>query len=571
MASHQNNVRTRLAFFGVLLAILSAITLFVPATAEAARYPGGMENLRRYAGIVVDAKTGDVLYQQSADDARYPASITKVMTLYILFQELSSGHLKLNSQFTVSAYAAAASPTKLGLRPGSKIAVEDVIKAIVTISANDMARTIAENISGSEDAFARRMTETAHALGMGHTNYYNASGLPDPRQRTTVRDQAVLARAVYEHFPQYYGYFQTRQFQYGRRVYGNHDFVLGFMGVDGLKTGYINDAGYNLMTASRMGNRHLVVVAFGFNTGGARDAMVRSLVAKYLPKARQGDYMATAMIPVPRHAGRPTTMLASADPAQLASPAVKAPLPMPNIRQDDQAMPEPVAYATEPSAYPARRGATTQVASLESDSAPTPMDIGVKPAVSALSAIGDADNGQKPGAKPDVVGQSLNTMLLGAPPSNLGKTRASAPLVPPVGIGAGNEPIDLVTSGSVKGQQVAEAALEVESAVFNTKSDAQPVPAARVATAAAPASVPSGSWIVQIGAAPTEDGANSLLSSASQKVGSLNDLRPYVERFDKNGQTFFRARFIGFGGRSEASTMCDALKKAKMTCLAMQS
>ena len=196
------------------------------------------------------------------------------------------------------------------------------------------------------------------------------------------------------------------------------------------------------------------------------------------------------------------------------------------------------------------------------------MDIGVKPAVEALSAIGDPTRSRQPGAKPDVVGQSLNNLLLGAPPSALGQTKASAPLLPPVGIGEGNEPIDLTTSGSVSGQRVAEAALALASDVPGRASDADPVPAARVAAATA---APAGSWIVQIGAAPTEDGANSLLSSATHKVASLNDVRPYVERFDKNGQTFFRARFIGFGGRGEASNMCDQLKKAKMSCLAMQS
>jgi len=568
LASQQVCVRTRSFASSVLLAVVTLIALFVPAIAEAARPAGEMENLRRYAGIVVDAKSGDVLYQQNPDDARYPASITKVMTLYILFQELSSGHLKLSSQFTVSDYAASASPTKLGLRAGSKIAVEDVIKAIVTISANDMARTIAENIAGSEPAFAKRMTDTARALGMTHTAYYNASGLPDPRQRTTVRDQAILARAVYEHFPQYYGYFQTREFQYGRRVYNGHDNVLGYMGVDGLKTGYINAAGYNLMTASRAGNRHLVVVAFGFNTGGARDAMVRSLVAKYLPKAHQGEYLASAMIPVPRRGARPTTMLASADVAS-PLPAV-APIPRPSSRQDEQPLPEPVAYATEPatrSTPPAN-----QVASLD-DAVPAPMDIGVRPAVAALSAISDDGTTPRSSAKPDVVGQSLNNMLLGAPPATLGHTRGSAPLLPPVGIGKGNEPIDLVTSGSVNSKQVAEAALQVESAVFN-KPDSDPTPAARPAAlvaAAAKPDAPAGSWIVQIGAAPTQDGATSLLSAATKKVGTLNDLRPYVERFDKDGQTYYRARFIGFGGRGEASDMCDALKKAKLTCLAMQS
>jgi D-alanyl-D-alanine carboxypeptidase len=547
LASHQSHILSRPRLRDILVALLLAIVLVHPSVSAARSY-GGMENLRRFAGIVVDAKSGQVLYQQNADDARYPASITKVMTLYILFQELNAGHLKLTSMLNVSAFSASASPTKLGLRAGSQIAVQDAIKSIVTISANDMARTIAENISGNEDAFARRMTATAHALGMKNTTYFNASGLPDGRQRTTVRDQAILAQAVYEHFPQYYSYFQTQSFTYGRRVYGNHDNVLGFMGVDGLKTGYINAAGYNLMTASRAGNRHLVVIAFGFNTGGQRDATVRSLVQKYLPRARQGQYIAS--IPMPGRIGKAPTMLAS------VAPAVIKPVPM--AARDDQAMPEPVAYAPEPAAPPAHLVAST-------GGSVTPMDIGVKPATDALAAIG-VPSSRQTGARPDVVGQSLNNMLLGAPPTSLGQTRGSAPLVPPVGIGAHNEPIDLMTSGSVSSRQVADAALAVEAGVLRNK--AAPTPPAALADAAAPK---PGSWIVQIGAAPTQDGANSLLSAASSKVTNLADLRPYVERFDKNGQTFYRARFIGFGSRDEASGACDSLKKAKMTCLAMQS
>ncbi|MEO8882740.1 MAG: D-alanyl-D-alanine carboxypeptidase [Devosia sp.] len=547
---------------------LSALTV-LPAQA--------MENLRKYAGIVVDAKTGDVLYQQNADDARYPASITKVMTLYILFQELSAGHLKLSSLLSVSPYAASASPTKLGLRAGSKIPVEDAIKSIVTISANDMARTIAENISGSEPAFAARMTATAKSLGMSHTRYVNASGLPDERQLTTVRDQSILASAMYEHFPQYYSYFQTKSFAYGKRVYGNHDNVLGFMGVDGMKTGYINAAGYNLMTATRQGNRHLVVIGFGFNTGGQRDATVRWMVAKYLPKAHAGTYLASAMIRLPGRQKGATTMLASLDNTAAApvaaAPSIR-PMPAPAFRQDDQPMPEPVAYAPEPAERPA---AGTQVASLASDTdadgaAPQPMDIGVRPALAAVSAIGDASSTRGSSAKPDVVGQSLSNMLLGAPPSSLGDTRASAPLVPPVGIGQQNQPIDLFTSGGISSHQVAEAALAVEAEVLGPNSAAKPTPRqATTPATTADASAPAGSWIVQIGAAPTQDGANSLLDSASGKVATLNDMRPYVERFDKNGQTFFRARFVGFGSRDEASGVCGQLKKAKMSCLAMQS
>jgi D-alanyl-D-alanine carboxypeptidase len=412
---------------------------------------------------------------------------------------------------------------------------------------------------------------------MTHTTYANASGLPDPRQRTTVRDQAILARAVYEHFPQYYSYFSTQKFQYGRRVYGNHDYVLGFMGVDGLKTGYINASGYNLMTATRMGNRHLVVVAFGFNSGRARDAEVRSLVAKYLPKARQGNYLASAMIPVPRRGGSaPETMVASADEpsGMTASSSPIAPMPIPAFRQD-QVLADPVAYAAEPMPRPEQQVAST------ASGAVVPMDIGMKPAIDAVSALGAPSSTQQASVKPDVVGQSLNNMLLGAPPTALGETRPSAPLVPPVGIGQNNQPVDLFTSGSISSRQVAEAALALEAEVLGTanKPAAKPTQVASldrddsVATPVAPepAPAPSGSWVVQIGAAPTEAGANSLLTSAAKKIASLKDMRPYVEHFEKSGQDFYRARFLGFGSQKEAAAMCNSLKKAKMSCLAMQS
>ncbi|HTN60688.1 MAG TPA: serine hydrolase, partial [Devosia sp.] len=187
-------------------ALAAVLVLFAITVAPAQ----AIENLRKYAGIVVDAKSGKVMYEEAADSKRYPASITKVMTLYILFQELSAGNLSLSTKMTVSRHAAAAVPTKLGLKAGATITVEDAIKSIVTISANDMARVIAEHISGTEEKFAQRMTATARALGMRNTTYRNASGLPDAAQLTTVRDQAILGIAVYQHFPNYYEFFQTR-------------------------------------------------------------------------------------------------------------------------------------------------------------------------------------------------------------------------------------------------------------------------------------------------------------------------------------------------------------------------
>src|SRR5690606_22005870 len=258
------------------------------------------------------AKSGKILYEEQADSRRYPASVAKVMTLYVLFQELQAGNLSLSTKMTVSRHAAAAVPTKLGLRAGSTISVEDAIKSLVTLSANDMARVIAEHISGTEEKFAERMTATARAMGMRNTTYRNASGLPDGGQVTTVRDQAILGIAVYQHFSQYYNYFQTTSFKFGGKTYGNHNRVLGYMGaVDGIKTGYINAAGSNLLTAARKDNRHIVVVAFGFNSAASRDEKVRQLVSTYLNKGRRGDYLQTAMVPVPGRQGNTQFALAA--------------------------------------------------------------------------------------------------------------------------------------------------------------------------------------------------------------------------------------------------------------------
>lgn len=271
-----------------------------------------IENLRKYAGIVIDAKSGAVLYEKDADAKRYPASLTKVMTLYILFQELEAGTIKLDERMTVSAYAAAAVPTELGLRPGLTITVKEAMKSLVTLSANDMARVLAERISGSESEFAERMTRTARALGMSRTTYRNASGLPHAEHVTTARDQARLGAAIFQHFPQYYALFQTKSFSFGGRTYRNNNRLLGYEGVDGIKTGYITASGSNLLTAARRDDRHIVVAAIGFNSARARDSKVRELVKTYLSDASKGSYLETAEIAEPGRQG--PVRLALAEP-----------------------------------------------------------------------------------------------------------------------------------------------------------------------------------------------------------------------------------------------------------------
>jgi D-alanyl-D-alanine carboxypeptidase len=566
VASQANpSLRSPLQRFATAIVLTLGLIAGTTLAAEAA-------NLRQFAGIVVDAKSGKTLFEQAADAPRYPASVTKVMTLYVLFQELAAGNVKLSTEFSVSQHAASASPTKLGLRAGSKITVENAIKSIVTISANDMARVIAENLSGSESAFADRMTRTARALGMNHTVYYNASGLPDPRQVTTVRDQSRLAIAVYQHFPQYYSYFQTRSFAYGKRVYGSHDRLLGQNGVDGLKTGYTGAAGFNLMTASRLDNRHIVVIGFGFDSSSLRDNKVMQLVKTYLPKGRQGGYTQTAMIPAPGHKGGAPKLGPQDGNVQVAEAAVPkqvAPMPAPSFRTDP-AQPDiqVAAYAVEPDAAQLRPKPSLQTAVIDNprpSGNDAPLDLGVRPAVEAANQLGGPSAAPRPADRLDVTGKWINdTFRLGAPPAALGATRPSAPLVPPVGVGAKGQPLDLMTSGSIGQTQVAQA-------------DAAPKPAAapvQLASATVQAPTPASSntpgWVVQIGAAPSEDGANQLLSTASTKLATLTDFRPYVERFEKNGQTYFRARFVGFGDRDAATSACNELKRAKMSCLALQ-
>ena len=241
------------------------------------------------AQIVVDAKTGKVLFAENPDAPRHPASITKVMTLYLLFEQLDRGKLSLQSDLKVSAFAQRQAPSKLGVSAGDTISVEDAIKALVTRSANDVAVVIAENIGGTESNFAQLMTRKARALGMSHTVYHNASGLPDPGQITTARDLATLGRAIQSRFPQYYPYFAMRGFSYDGDYIGNHNKLLGRVeGVDGIKTGFTRTSGFNLLTSAKLDGRHIVAVVMGGRTGAQRDNQMVRLVESYLPRASTG-------------------------------------------------------------------------------------------------------------------------------------------------------------------------------------------------------------------------------------------------------------------------------------------
>ena len=316
--------------------------------------------------IVMDFRTGEVLYAERADSVRYPASITKVMTLYLAFEALAAGRLHLDNLIVVSPLAAAQPPTKLGLRAGDTITVENAMHAMAVHSANDMAVAMAEKIGGSESRFAALMTLKAQQLGMVNTRYVNANGLPDNRQVTTARDMAILTRAVLRDYPQYYRFFSTEQFTYGGKTYVNTNHLLGKMpGVDGLKTGFTNAAGFNLdASAVRNGNR-LIAVVMGSSSSAARNANVEGLLLTgfdVLERRTRGErtmmtqnlfeqaapvYLASARSPVgqgegdedpidvvlTRNTARPASMTVSSSMAGAVAAARAAP---------PRAMPKPV-------------------------------------------------------------------------------------------------------------------------------------------------------------------------------------------------------------------------------------
>ena len=350
------------------------------------------------AAMVVDAKTGKVLFAENPDANRHPASITKVMTLYMLFEQLEKGRYSLNSPLKVSAWAARQAPSKLNLQAGETIEVEDAIKALVTKSANDVAVVVAENIGGTEQNFAAMMTRKARSIGMSRTTFRNASGLPDPGQITTARDLITMGRAIQDRFPKYYGFFATRSFSYDGAFHGNHNKLLGRVeGVDGIKTGYTRMSGFNLLTSVKADGRQLIAVVLGGRSGASRDRYMAELIDRHLDRAYAGSRTAPAIIE------SQDTAVAS-DEDQAPAPKTTAAL------QPKQTAPTPVAAAPAPvqakdiAPAPVRVAATVPVA-------PT-----TTPQTKTVAATTTTPGGWKVGAQPVVRTASIAPKQAPVPP-----------------------------------------------------------------------------------------------------------------------------------------------------------
>ena len=489
-----------------------------------------------YAALVIDAKTGRTLFEKNSDSLRFPASITKVMTLYLVFEDLERGRIELDGRITMSSRCAMMPPTKLGVRTGGSVRVEDGIKALVTKSANDVACAFAENLEGSEAAFGERMTRKARALGMSQSTFRNASGLPNPSHVTTARDLVTLGRAIQDRFPRYYGYFGTRSFTFAGRTMPNHNQLLGrVQGVDGIKTGYTNASGFNLLSSVKSGGRSIVAVVMGGRSGASRDAHMRELIALNLPKASTGSRTA----PLVAESGQRAP--ARTRPAVVA--AIPMPIPAPAETPVVAMVPVPVAApAVVPAPQPAPRlAATTTPPAARVVQTERIVDVDQETVVAtAASATTTPQTLRWVVGAPATTGSVARNRELPQEASAYAETQASSLPTP-----------------SPRPVRVASASDDIEGAP-------------QVAPAAERQPVRKG-WLIQIGATTAPDSAQALLSDAKSKGGRvLAAAEPFTEVYAKGATTFYRARFAGFNERS-ADAACKALKRSSVSCFAIKN
>ncbi|MES2750535.1 MAG: serine hydrolase [Pseudomonadota bacterium] len=511
----------RLCLLGV--ATISVAVTFTIDTADARRrhrhrHVAASTYSPAFSSIIVDANSGGTLQATSADSLRHPASLTKIMTLYMLFERLESGKIKLDSTMEVSEFASEQAPTKLGLRQGQSLRVEDAIKGLVTRSANDAAVVIAEALGGSEDDFAKAMTRKARALGMSKTVYKNASGLPDRDQVTTARDQATLGRAIQDRFPKYYRYFATEAFNYRGRSIRNHNKLLGRVdGVDGIKTGYTRASGFNLVTSMKRGNRYLVGVVLGGRSGGSRDAIMRNLLAEHLDEAASRRTVAAI---VERNAGE-TRMAdardtddadAKADAKTEAKIDVKPrPAPMVQVQgalQLASTVPDPVPLpAPRAPSVPAKVVANASEKVVQDKPAPAPLTSGVISSQSFAAIPGSAEP-MTPVRVKTVQVRMGQTKVASAAPSALAPVSTSA--IPAARkVEAAETSTAIVANAETRAEPKAESRREPWAAAYAQPRNEFPAP-----LPAQPNTV-NGIGQVVIGAPPTTLAAQAMVLQTS--------------------------------------------------------
>jgi D-alanyl-D-alanine carboxypeptidase len=524
-----------------------------------------------FSSIIVDGNTGATLSATNPDAQRHPASLTKIMTLYLLFERLESGKMKLDTEMPVSEHASEQAPTKLGLRPGQTIRVEDAIKGLVTRSANDAAVVIAEAIGGDEDDFAKMMTRKARSLGMSRTTYVNASGLPDDAQITTARDQSILGRAIQDRFPRYYRYFSTLSFNFRGQSIRNHNHLLGNVeGVDGIKTGYTRASGFNLVTSLHRGNHFLVGVVLGGRSGGSRDAIMRNLLAENIDKSATRRTVAA----ITERGGSDTAGDgAEQDRVEVASAAPEA---APVATAPSRASRVVAALAEATAALPPAQPKPAKVE-------PAPMTSGViqnQP----MSIVPGSTEPMKPVKVKTVQVRSGPTKLASAAPQQVAPalrndtvapapapaTRTDLPPQPP-GFGTGNGILGVLPASNLPAGSSSQAM--AYAAPVPPQPIQQPLPQQQASLPDSPArpALTRTGWIIQVGALDSEAEAQQRIEAArSHAQGLLSKADPFTETVSKGDKTLVRARFAGLD-RDQAEAVCKKLKRADISCMTMHN
>jgi D-alanyl-D-alanine carboxypeptidase len=549
-----------------------------------------------FSSIIVDGNSGAVLSANNPDASRHPASLTKIMTLYLLFERLEAGKMKLDTEMEVSEHASEQAPTKLGLRPGQTIRVEDAIKGLVTRSANDAAVVIAEAIAGDEDDFAKLMTRKARGLGMTRTVYRNASGLPDDDQVTTARDQSTLGRAIQDRFPRYYHYFSTAAFNYHGQTIRNHNHLIGSVeGVDGIKTGYTRASGFNLVTSMRRGNRYLIGAVMGGRSGGSRDATMRNLLAENLDKAATKRTVAAI---TERPPSDTSADVVEGEADSRAAPMVQA---QGAAVQAASASPEPASAPPVRSTAPTSRSifATATAAMPQAKAEPAPLTSGViqpqplsiipgssepmkpvrvktvqvragqiklasagasQPATPITSAI--------PAARPDVAETSSAVVAKAETDKvEIAKTAFARTEMPPqpANHGTGNGLLGVLPASSLPPASASQAMAYADPAP-------RPQPQTLQATGAVRPVAAHTGWIVQVGALESESEARQRIDAArNQAHGLLEKADPFTEPVVAKGdKKLFRARFAGLD-RDQAEAVCRTLKRSDISCMTLKN
>ncbi|HZV21397.1 MAG TPA: SPOR domain-containing protein, partial [Hyphomicrobiales bacterium] len=520
------------------------------------------------AAMAIDLYSGRILYSKNPNELRYPASLTKVMTLYLLFDAIRDGRLSMKTELKVSANAAAQPPTRLGLSEGDTISVADAVGAIVTKSANDMAVVIAEALAGSEQEFARRMTQKARTIGMLNTTFRNASGLPDPEQKTTAQDLIVLGKNILADHPERCKIFATKYFQYDGQVFQNHNTMLfSYQGMEGMKTGYTAAAGFNLIATARRGDKRLLAVVLGGHSASSRNSAMRMILDSSWPKAL-------------------TQVAAKKSGIQIASVP-----PRPVAEAPDQKQPAPQSASFKPAPPPAiTRAGTAPILRLKRK--PDRVSASILLASIEISVAGkpysakaygfEAANAERGTDEPDDKAERARRSSPAYVPPPAQEVARNETLVAQVMPAPKNISVHYKTGGQPDVTPLEAASLDAPSQMpaepakpaqvvrtVQNEEAKQPQTLAAATMAVSLEMDQPGPFHVQVGAFADKDEAKQRLESVRQALGpEIIKAHPdfIVPVSLPTGVTMFRARLSRFANEAQAKLICKRLKSSGIDC-----